>query len=60
MRRLDLRLAKTFRFDRGRSAELALVVQNATQNNYTKYGVVNEIANVLYSRRGWLTVTLNF
>jgi iron complex outermembrane receptor protein len=60
MRRLDLRLAKTFRFDRGRSAELALVVQNATQNNYTKYGVVNEIANVLYSRRGWLTATLNF
>lgn len=59
MRRLDLRIAKTFKFDQGRSAELAMVVQNATQNNYTKYGVVNEMANVLFTRRGWLTATLN-
>jgi len=60
MQRLDLRIARTFKFDQGRNAELALVVQNATQNNYTKYGVVNEAANVLFTRRGWLAVTLNF
>jgi hypothetical protein len=60
MRRLDLRVAKTFKFNQGRNAELALVVQNATQNNYTKYGVINEVANVLFTRRSWLTATLNF
>ncbi|MDZ7655211.1 MAG: TonB-dependent receptor [Sulfurimicrobium sp.] len=60
MRRLDLRLARTFRLDRGRNVELAMVVQNATQDNYTKYGVINEIANVPFARRGWLTATLNF
>lgn len=60
LRRLDLRIAKTFKFDQGRSAELALVMQNVTQNNYTKFGTVNESANVLFARRGWMTATLNF
>ncbi len=60
LRRLDFRIAKAFKFDQGRSAELALVVQNATQNNYTKFGTINEIANVLFTRRSWLTATLNF
>ncbi|BCB28560.1 hypothetical protein SKTS_34460 [Sulfurimicrobium lacus] len=60
MRRLDFRIAKTFKFDQGRNAELALVVQNATQNNYTKYGTVNEAANVFFMRRSWLTATVNF
>lgn len=60
LRRLDLRIARSFKFDRGRSAELAMVMQNATQNNYTKYGTINEVANVLFTRRGWLTATLNF
>jgi len=60
LRRLDLRIARSFKFEQGRNAELALVVQNATQNNYTKYGTVNESANVLFKQRGWLTATLNF
>lgn len=60
MRRLDLRVAKTFKFDKGRNAEVALVVQNATQDDYTKYGTVNAVAEVLFTRRGWLTATLNF
>ena len=60
MRRIDLRMAKTFKFDKGRSAEVALVVQNATQNQYTKYGTVNAVAEVLFTRRGWLTATLDF
>lgn len=60
LRRLDLRIARSFKFDQGRNAELAMVVQNATQDNYTKYGTINESANVLFTRRGWLTATLNF
>ncbi|MDH2916577.1 MAG: TonB-dependent receptor [Gallionella sp.] len=60
MQRLDLRIAKTIKFDRGNSAEVALVVQNATRDNYTKYGTINPTANVLFPRRGWLTATLNF
>lgn len=60
MRRLDLRVAKTFKFDKERKAEVALVVQNATQDDYTKYGTVNAVAEVLFTRRGWLTATLNF
>lgn len=60
MRRLDLRIAKTFSFGRERSADIALVVQNATKNNYTKYGTVNAVAETLFARRAWLSATLNF
>jgi iron complex outermembrane receptor protein len=60
MVRLDFRIAKSCKIYAGHSAELALVVQNATQNAYTKYGTLNEVANVLYSRRSWLTGTFNF
>lgn len=60
MRRLDLRVAKTFKFDTERKVEVALVVQNATQDDYTKYGTVNAVSQVLFTRRGWLTATLNF
>ncbi|TAJ76962.1 MAG: hypothetical protein EPO42_11060 [Gallionellaceae bacterium] len=60
MRRLDLRLAKTFKYGKGRDVEVAAVVQNATRDNYTKYGTINEVAQVLFSRRGWLTANLNF
>jgi iron complex outermembrane receptor protein len=58
--RLDLRIAKSFKLDAGHRAELAFVVQNATQNAYTKYGTTSEVANVLYSRRSWLTGTVSF
>jgi iron complex outermembrane receptor protein len=60
MTRLDLRIAKTLKYDSGHNAELAFVVQNATQNDYTKYGTTSEVANVLFSRRSWLTGTFNF
>ncbi len=60
MTRVDLRIAKTLKYDSGHTAVLAFVVQNATQNQYTKYGTTNEVANVLYSRRSWLTGTFNF
>lgn len=60
MHRLDLRLAKSFKLGGKHSAEVAAVVQNATQDGYTNYGTVNATANVLFARRAWLTGTLNF
>lgn len=60
MRRVDLRLAKTFKFEKGNSTEVALVVQNATQDPYTKYGTIDPVAQVTFSRRGWITATLKF
>jgi iron complex outermembrane receptor protein len=60
MHRLDVRLSKTFKTGSGHSAEVAAIVQNMTQDPYTKYGTVNATANVLFSRRGWLTATFDF
>lgn len=60
MRRLDLRLGKTFKFDKGRNAEVALVVQNATQDKFTKFGTINPVAEVYFTPRAWLTAALNF
>lgn len=60
MQRLDLRLAKTFKLEHGRSADVALVVQNATDEHYTKYGTVNAVAEVYFKQRVWLTSTLDF
>jgi iron complex outermembrane receptor protein len=60
MHRLDLRIAKSFKFGAKNTAEVAAVVQNASQDGYTNYGTVNATANVLFARRGWLTATINF
>ncbi len=60
MCRLDLHIAKTLKIDNRHSAELAFVVQNVTQNDYTKYGTTSPVANVLFSRRSWLTGSFNF
>jgi hypothetical protein len=60
MHRLDLRLGKSFKYDGNHTAEIAVVVQNATQDGYTNYGTVDASANVLYTRRSWLTATFNF
>lgn len=60
MRRWDMRLAKTFKLDNGRSAEVAVIVQNVTQDDYTKYDTLNAEVNVKFKRRGWLTATVNF
>ena len=60
MNRLDLRMAKTFKFARANNAEVALVLQNITQDKYTKYGTVNAVAETYYAQRGWLTATVNF
>ena len=60
MRRLDFRIAKTFKMENGRSADIAFVMQNATQDKYTKFGVVNAMAEVEFKPRAWLTAALNF
>ena len=60
MRRVDMRLAKTFKYGKGQTAEVAVVVQNATQDKYTKYGTINNVSEVTFYRRGWLIATLNF
>jgi iron complex outermembrane receptor protein len=58
--RLDMRLGKTFKLEKGRSAEVAAIVQNVTQDVYTKYDTLNAEVNVVFTRRGWLTATYNF
>ena len=60
MQRLDLNLSKSFKLDKGRRAELTLVVQNATQSEYTKYGTVNAAAEMPFVRRAWLGATFSF
>ena len=60
MRRLDVRLAKTFKLENGRSIEIATVVQNVSQDVYTKYDTLNSELNVVFTRRGWVTGTFNF
>ncbi len=60
MHRIDMRLAKTFKFEQGRQAEVAVVVQNLNRDEYTKYGTVNRVAEVPFTRRAWLTAALNF
>lgn len=61
MRRVDVRLA--YRFGDTNplgGGEIALVVQNATQDNYTKYALLPEERTLIFLRRAYLTVTTNF
>ena len=60
MHRFDIRMAKAFKFEQGRQAEVAVVVQNLNRDDYTKYGTVNRVAEVPFTRRAWLTAALNF
>ena len=60
MRRFDIRIARKYQLEHGRSLEFAGVVQNVTEDAYTKYGTVNATAQVLFTRRGWVTATLNY
>lgn len=60
MRRVDMRIAKSFGQKEKPSGEIALVIQNAFQDNYTGYGNVKQTANLLFKRRAYLTASLNF
>jgi hypothetical protein len=60
MRRLDVRLAKNFKLEKGGSVEVAAIAQNITQDAFTKYDTLNAEVNVMFTQRGWLTMTLKF
>jgi hypothetical protein len=61
MRRVDMRIAKTFgQKEKTGGGEIALVLQNAFQDNYTGYGNVPQRANLLFKRRTYLTATIYF
>lgn len=61
MRRVDFRLAKAFgQKARPGGGEVAVILQNAFQDNYTGYGNVAETANLLFKRRTYLTASVNF
>lgn len=61
MRRVDMRIAYAFG-QRGAAGggEVALVVQNAFQDNYTEYSNVPQKAGFIFNRRAYLTATLEF
>jgi iron complex outermembrane receptor protein len=61
MRRVDMRIASTFGpKEKPGGGEIAAVLQNAFQDNYTGYGNVPQRANLLFNRRAYLTATFNF
>ena len=61
MRRVDMRVAKSFgQKEKPGGGEVAVVLQNAFQNDYTAYGNVSQRMNLLFNRRAYLTATLNF
>ena len=62
MRRLDLRVAKTFgRPNESGGGEVALVVQNALRNDYTEYSpVIESSGKIIFNRRAYLMATLGF
>lgn len=61
MRRVDMRIAKTIgQKEKAGGGEVAAVVQNAFQDNYTGYGNVPQRAGLLFKRRAYLIATINF
>ena len=60
MRRLDLGLSKTWKYELGRTLVVSAVVQNASRDGYTKFGTINAVAEVNYERRGWLAASYRF
>jgi outer membrane receptor protein involved in Fe transport len=61
MRRVDMRIASTFGpKEKAGGGEMALVVQNVFQDNYSGYGNVPERVNLLFKRRCYFTATYNF
>lgn len=61
MHRVDMRLAKKFgNIERPGGGEVAVILQNAFQDNYTGYGNEAQMANLLFKRRAYLTASVNF
>ena len=61
MRRVDMRIAKSFgQKEKPGGGEIAVVIQNAFQDNYTGYGNVPQRVGLLFNRRTYITTTLYF
>jgi iron complex outermembrane receptor protein len=61
MNRVDLRIARTLGKPGQRgSGELALVVQNAFQDNYTNYSIDTQTDNMLFNRRAYIAASFNY
>jgi iron complex outermembrane recepter protein len=61
MNRVDLRIAQAFgQAGQNGSGEISLVVQNAFQDDYTKYSNALETNNMLFKRRAYIAATFNF
>jgi len=54
-RRMDVRVAQTFREFGGTNGEVAIVIQNLFDQGYTEY-----VANNVFNRRGYLTLRLDW
>jgi len=61
MHRVDLRVAQSFgNPGRAGNGDVAFVVQNAFQDDYTKYSTTLETNNMAYKRRAYIYATYNF
>lgn len=61
MHRVDLRIARKIgQQERPGGGEVAVVIQNAFQDNYTGYGNVPQRENLLFKRRAYLTAIIHF
>lgn len=61
MNRVDIRIAKTFgSLEKTGGGEVAVVVQNAFQDNYTEFANVPQKRNLIFDRRAYVTATFNF
>jgi iron complex outermembrane receptor protein len=61
MNRVDLRIALALgKHGQTGSGDVALVVQNAFQDDYTKYSVTQETKNMQYNRRAFVTASVYF
>ncbi len=60
-RRIDIKISKAYgNLEKSGGGEVALVVQNAFQDNYTEYTSSLEKRNLLFSRRAYITATYHF
>jgi hypothetical protein len=61
MNRVDFRIGQAFgKHGQSGSGELALVVQNAFQDDYTKYSITTETNNMMFNRRAYVSAAFIF
>ena len=61
MNRVDFRIAQSFgKVAQPGSGEVSLVVQNAFQDDYSKYSLTSETNNIQFNRRAYIGAVFNF